>query len=616
MKASHIQLLPDNVIKQIAAAEVVQRPAMVVKELLENAIDAQSTTIKLAIVDGGKQLIQVIDNGIGMNEIDAVRCFERYATSKISSIEDLFAIKTLGFRGEALAAISSVAQIELITKIAQQEVGTRVTMQAGILKKKQSVAAPQGTQITVKNIFFNIPARRNFLKATATETKYIIEAFQQAAITRPDIHFKYSQNNKSLYNLPPTKPLQRIVHLFGENYQKHLIPCEEHTETVALSGYVGMPSYAKKTRGGQFLFVNNRYVKSPFIHHAVKKAFENLILPDTFPFYVLNLTVPPNTIDVHVHPMKTEVKFDDENLIYTLVSSAIKKSLAVNHVIPSIDFDTNINQDPLTFPQQPPAKPEIATQQDAHYTQFKNDLHTSSQPINPNPINNPQHNLTPIVKIESTAYYKETTTTHNEGEKTPKILPTHRFLTLHQTYILTPVKSGFLALDIKAAYERILYERYLQYLIQPDAVQKLLFPLTTTLSYPDFELLTSCKPLIEKLGFRLEMKPPNTVLFTAQPTDLKEQNLQNLIEELLEQYKTAHTLNPHKNKEEKWIQSLAKRLAHHKKCEQLTQEQMGILVDQLFACKNSNYTPDGKKIWYKISLDTFTQFLSEQIKEG
>ena len=614
MKASTIQLLPEKVISQIAAAEVVQRPAAVVKELLENAIDAHSTSIQLVVEDGGKQLIQVIDDGDGMGEEDAARCFERHATSKISSLDDLFNIQTLGFRGEALASIAAVAQVELITKRGGDELGTKVTIQGGKLKSQEAVAAKKGTQITVKNIFFNIPARRNFLKATPTETKYVIEEFQRAAITHPEISFSYWQNGHQLYSLPATKAIQRIVHIFGENYQKNLIRCQETTDTIALSGYVGAPSHSKKTRGGQFLFVNNRYVKSAFIHHAVKKAFEGLIVPDTFPFYILNLTVPRDSIDVHVHPMKTEVKFEDESIIYTLVSAAIKKALAVHHIVPSIDFDTNVNQNPLNFFPQPPVQAHTDTKEEGRYAQFKRHVpeHMEKAPSMP-PAPLKEEEAAPnisLLTIESGA--NEKLMKSMAGEKAGIEEDEKQFFCLHNTYIFTSLKSGMLVIDLKAAYERILYERYGGYLKdQPHAVQKLLFPIKTELNQADYALLEDCKGHIEKLGFRLEMTPPTTVVFTAQPSEAKDKNLQQLLEELIEQYKaTSHVDQGEEGLA--WARSLAKRIASHKRKKKLTPHETRLLVDQLFACEHAHYTPEGRRTWYKVSSDAFAQFLMEE----
>lgn len=613
MNVSRIHLLPDNVISQIAAAEVVQRPAAVVKELLENAIDAHSKEIKLIVREGGKQLIQVIDDGDGMTPEDAERCFERHATSKIASVEDLFNIQTLGFRGEALASIAAVAQVELITKTAEDELGTKIIIEGGKLKSKTAVATKKGTQITVKNLFFNIPARRNFLKSTTAENRHIIEELQRAALTNPEVAFSYWQNDHHLYSLKASKPIHRIVQLFGENYQKHLIPCQEDAHTIQLQGYIAAPSQSKKTRGGQFLFVNNRYVKSPFIHHAIKKAFEGLILPDTFPFYVLKLAVPTESIDVHVHPMKTEVKFEDESLIYTIVSAAIKKALAVHHVIPSIDFDTNVNENPLTFSSNPPTRPPSGTpttKEESDYAQFKNSFHDhktsaiQTQIPETDEVNTSSQSL---LKIGSDANYKI-----KEAPTEQKMLDNNRekrFLNLHNTYILTPLKSGMLVVNLKAAYERILYERYCTYLEKkPNAVQKLLFPAQVKVAPADFSLIQTCQSHIEKLGFRIEMKSPDTVTFTAQPPEAEGKDLQKLLEELIEQYKATYALDT-KKEGEAWAKSFAKRIASYQKKKVLEQNEVHALVDQLFACKNANYTPEGKRTWHVVPTETFTRFL-------
>ena len=609
MNQSRIHLLPENVVSQIAAAEVVQRPAAVVKELVENAIDAGSTHIKLVIQEGGKQLIQVIDNGEGMSEADARRCFERHATSKISSVEDLFNIQTLGFRGEALSSIATVAQVELITKTSDDTLGTKVIIEGGKIKKQSPTATPKGTQITVKNIFFNTPARRNFLKSTAAENRHIIEEFQRAALMHPHITFTYWQNGAQMYNLRPAKLIQRIVHLFGDNYQKHLIPCKEDAGEITLDGYIGAPSQSKRTRGGQFLFVNGRYIKSALIHHAIKKAFEGLILPDTFPFYILSLTVPPQSIDIHVHPMKTEVKFDDDSLIYTIVTAAIKKALAVHHAIPSIDFGTNVNENPLSFTSAPIAQPPKPTAEERAYTQFSHTLHHTPPQAIP-PREHTPSSTEGFLTIDSNANFRQQTDTqsHQSFDSTQE----KKFLNLHNTYILAPVKSGILVVNLKAAYQRILYERYCTNLShKPDSVQKLLFPSHVTLTPADFSLVQDCQESIEKLGFRLEMCPPDRVTFTAQPPEAQGKELQELIEELIEQYKSSQTLSQTK-KEERWAKSLAKRIASYKRKKMLNPNEMQSLVDQLFACKNANYTPDGKKTWCTLPLNSFSQLLSDQ----
>ena len=342
-----IRLLPDSIANQIAAGEVVQRPASVVKELIENAIDADSRAIKVVIKDAGKALIQVIDNGVGMSEVDARMSFEKHATSKIRTSEDLFNIQTMGFRGEALASIAAVAQLEMETCHKKGELGTRIVIEGAEVKTQTPVAAPQGTKISVKNLFFNVPARRNFLKSNPVETKHMIDEFQRAALARPDIVFSFYQNAQEIYQLTAAKLSHRIVHLFGDAYKKQLVPCQEATNSLKLQGYIGKPAYAKKTRGEQFFFVNQRFIKSPYLNHAVKNAFEGLLSQDVFPFYVLFIDIDPQRIDVNVHPTKTEIKFEDERMVYSILTAAIKQALAVHHVTPSIDFEQNVNFDPF-----------------------------------------------------------------------------------------------------------------------------------------------------------------------------------------------------------------------------------------------------------------------------
>jgi DNA mismatch repair protein MutL len=338
-----IQLLPDSIANQIAAGEVVQRPSSVVKELLENSIDAEATQVQLIVREAGKTLIQVIDNGKGMSETDARMCFERHATSKIRTSDDLFKIRTMGFRGEAMASIAAVSQVELKTRRSTDELGTMVRIEASEHKAQEAISTPEGTNLLVKNLFYNVPARRNFLKSNPVEMRHIIDEFQRVALSNPDIAFSLYHNDAEIYNLPSGKLSRRIVDLFGKSYREQLAPCEEETSFVTVRGFVGKPQFAKKTRGEQFFFANNRFIKNSYLNHAVMSAFEGLMPEGSHPFYVLFIEIDPVHIDINVHPTKTEIKFDDERTVYAIVQAAVRKSMSQHNLAPSLDFDTNIN---------------------------------------------------------------------------------------------------------------------------------------------------------------------------------------------------------------------------------------------------------------------------------
>lgn len=584
-----ISLLPDHIANQIAAGEVVQRPASVVKELLENAIDAKSTSIKVVIKDAGTRLIHVTDNGDGMNEIDARMCFERHATSKIKTDKDLLSIQTLGFRGEALASIAAVAQIDLTTREAGESLGTHITLSASTIQKQTPTTAPFGTTISVKNLFFNVPARRNFLKTPAIEKKHIIDEFQRIALANPQIAFHLYQNNTSIYQLPPQKTAQRIIHLFGKNYQNKLLPCQVSTDLLQIHGYIAPPKEAKKTRGQQFFFVNNRYIKNNYLHHAVKKAFEGLLPPDTFPFYVLYINLPATHIDVNVHPTKTEIKFQEETLVYGIVKTAIQRALATYHITPALDIEQTEGYNSLFHPT-------TTAQQDKNYMLFKSIAaeknipappSSTSDTLQPEPIKQSD-------KSSSTFQEKLQLSSHN--------------LQLHNKYIIAQIKSGMLLIDQHAAEERIIYERILDQTKKTTInTQQLLLPTKITLQPGDLILLQACNKELQTLGFQYTIHPPTTLTVTGIPPEIQHQSIQMLFEELIEQfkcYKTALALP----KKEKWARTMAKRMQANKS-KKLLPAAVGNLIEKLFACKNPNYTPDGKRIWKILTLEKLSTLL-------
>ena len=623
MSTNIVQLLPDALANQIAAGEVIQRPASVVKELVENAVDAGGNHIKVIIKDAGKTLIQVIDDGIGMSEVDARMSLEKHATSKINQAEDLFNIHTMGFRGEALPSIAAIAQMEIVTRTTGTELGTKLIVEGSKIKIQESTAASLGTNISVKNLFFNVPARRNFLKSTPVETKHIVEEFQYIALSRPDIAFSLYQNDQETYRLPAGKLAQRIIHLFGESYKKQLISCQEGTDIIQIYGYVGNPSYAKKTRGEQFFFVNRRYIKSTYLHHAVKNAFEALIPKDTFPFYVLFIDILPKYIDVNVHPTKTEIKFEDERMVYAILQSTVRQALS-NHTTLELDFEQNVNLDPLGLQHTQKANNNF-TKSNRQYSSFKNfdraavsqqewedlfqridntnskdipDLYVEKQ-VN-TCMEEPMHMRAGLeIQLKNLPDASVTLTTSVEnGTK----------MQLHTIYILASVKSGLLLIEQQAAHERILYEKYLQHLQNnTGSSQQLLFSQHITLNPADFELLQDYKLALHTLGFSIEDFGNNTIILTGYPAEAAQCNPEKLLEDLLEQIKwnQSHlTLNFQEN--------IARSLAKHasiQKGKKLTSIEIDSLVDQLFACQNPTHAPDGRKIWNILTMEDLHKLL-------
>ncbi|MEM7383167.1 MAG: DNA mismatch repair endonuclease MutL [Bacteroidota bacterium] len=606
--AHRIHLLPDTLANQIAAGEVIQRPASVVKELLENAIDAGGKHIKVIIKEAGKALIQVIDDGIGMSEVDARMSLEKHATSKISTVADLFNIQTMGFRGEALPSIAAVSQLVIETRTQDEELGTCIVAQGAVVKSQEPVAIDPGTKVSVKNLFFNVPARRNFLKSGPVETKHIIDEFQRAALAKPDFAFSLYQNGQETYQLPATDRLShRIVHLFGDSYKKQLAPCQEATDLIQIRGYLGSPTYAKKTRGEQFFFVNKRFIKSAYLHHAVRRAFEGLLPPDTFPFYVLCIDIDPTYIDVNVHPAKTEIKFSDEHMVYAVLAAAIKQALSVHHIAPSLDFEQDVNFAPLRLPKSTNTN-KLSSVADTSYTQLKSlgsskankqDWEKLFERLNEAPKLAPTQNL--LSAIPPPPRENATTPLATSQETATK-------LQLHARYILAPVKSGLLLVDQSTAHERILYEKYQQALAnEPGATQKLFFPHQITLNPADLVLLQEHEAAFRALGFVIEPFGKDSIIVSGCPTEATDHDPKQLLEGLIEQIKW----NKKHLKlaiQENLARSLAKRSCIQPETK-LDTAAMDTLVNQLFACQQAAYTPDGRKIWTIITLEELAGLL-------
>lgn len=592
-----IQLLPDSIANQIAAGEVVQRPASAVKELLENSIDSGAKNIRLIVKDAGKTLIQVIDDGSGMSETDARMSLERHATSKIRKAEDLFSLYTMGFRGEALASIAAVSQLEIKTRLAQDELGTLLVVEGSDVKKQELVACEKGTNICVKNLFFNIPARRNFLKSNPVELKHIIDEFQRLAIAHPEIAFSLVQTDELIYDLPAAKITQRVVNLFGKSYQEQLATCQEETDLVKVSGFVGKPDFARKTRGEQFLFVNKRFIRSNYLHHAIMNAFEGLLPDNSFPFYVLFVEINPRHIDVNVHPTKTEIKFDDERAVYAVVRSAVRQAIGSHNLTPAIDFGADVNII---------AKLNQASSQSKEVyfdERFSIALHQSNQQ-NWEKLFEGQEKSQPQPQPEEkqlhTLRFESAINQSNDVEE-------KALFQLHGRYIVKQVKSGMMIVDQQAAHERILFEKFLMQLKNKSAQsQQSLFPQAIKFSAPDFALILEMRQEIEALGFRIEIFGKDTLVVNGVPTAVSSGREKELFEGLIEQFKTnqSELALP---LQENLARSFAKR-ASIKKGSALGKEEMKSLIDGLFTCSSPNYTPDGRTTFFIFELNKIESY--------
>lgn len=610
-----IQLLPDSVANQIAAGEVVQRPASAVKELIENAIDAGADKIQLILKDAGKSLIQVIDNGCGMSLTDARMCFERHATSKIRKAEDLFAIRTMGFRGEAMASIAAIAQVELKSRRHEDELGTCICIEGSEVIKQEPCSANTGTSISIKNLFYNTPARRNFLKSNPVEMRHIIDEFQRVALANPQVFLTMHHDGQEVYHLPSASLKQRIIHLLGNNYNQRLVPVEEDTTIIRLNGYVGKPEFARKTRGEQFFFVNNRFIKDAYLNHAVLTAFEELLPDESYPLYVLFIDIDPAKIDINVHPTKTEIKYQDERSIYAIIRSAVKRSLGKYNITPTLDFDQEnsighlITQKPFeeivqpTIAFNPDFNPFAAEKRPerefSSYTRGDSD-HRAAIPKNWDTLyeiakkeESLQHEMhaSPVTAINETEISKS-------GEK--------QFFQVHNRFILSQIKSGFMLINQQTAHERILYERYLQQLDTHSGVsQQSLFPQSVTLNSADYELLRELLPDIRALGFDIREFGKNTVVVDGIPADITNANEHELLEQLLEGFKNNLAILK-LDKRDNLARSLARNAAI-KTGTKLSMEEMNQLIDQLFACQMPNLALNGKPVITTFTLNELAE---------
>lgn len=600
-----ISLLPDHVANQIAAGEVVQRPASVVKELLENAIDAGATQIKLIVKDAGKSLIQVIDNGKGMSPFDARLCFERHATSKIKNADDLFNIHTKGFRGEALASIAAVAQVELKTRQQQDAVAQLIEIDGGKFVQQSECQAPVGTSFSIKNLFFNIPARRNFLKEDSTELRHIIEEFERVALPHYNIHFILYSNNNELFNLPAAGLIQRIMGLFSHNLNQKLVPIEQSTDVVKISGYVGKPETAKKKRGEQYFFVNNRFIKSPYLNHAVYEAYRELIASDAHPAYYIFLEVDPKTIDVNIHPTKTEIKFIDDKTIYALLHSSVKRALGKANVGPSLDFEAE-----MSFNLDAPTHNKTITQPTVSVNPDYNPFKTKSFSGGNSSVN------TSNKKNWETLYdgfknsneeLPEQTTFSNETVELNNETVTYKAFQLSGKYIVTSFGQNAVLIDQQRAHERILYEHFLNIKEQnPNSVQQMLFPIHMELSNNDFVLIQGLKSEFNVLGFDLEPFGKNNIVINGTPAELGELNAQQMIEGILESYK-LNLLDKKIDMHDNLCRALAKNTCI-KYGKFLDDTEMQTIISHLLNCNEPLYSPNGKPVMMEVEKEEIEKF--------
>lgn len=607
--SSIIQLLPDHVANQIAAGEVVQRPASVVKELLENAVDAKATDIKLIIKDAGKSLIQVIDNGVGMSVTDSRLCFERHATSKIRQAEDLFSLHTKGFRGEALASIAAIAHVEMKTKQDQEELGTHIVIEGGKFMSQEPAVLPKGTSFAVKNLFFNIPARRNFLKSETVEQRHIVDEFQRVAMAHPSIHFTMYHNGSEMFNLPISNFRQRIVNIFSGKTNEKLVPVKEETDIVSLQGFVGKPEFAKKNRGEQFFFVNDRFIKSGYLHHAVMAAYEGLLKDGSQPSYFLYLTVPPHTIDINIHPTKTEIKFDDEHALYAILRSAIKHSLGQFNVAPVLDFDRDPNLDtPYQYQNKEAEFPTI--QVDRSYNPFAEDKPSKSFSSSPSyKKTEAQPNWESLYvglkqagqELAEMTFENDTVTSSlfEENEVEQEVKRTYQ---IHKKYIVSPIKSGMVIINQNRAHERVLYEAFLTSMtVHQASSQQLLFPLQLYFSAPEMELLAELQSALENTGFVFEAMADDHVLISGLPVNVTESEISIVLEELLRDLQDGIPDSSF-SQNDTIAKSMARSLAI-KTGTYLTEKEQENLVHNLFACKEPDVSPFQKPTFITMSVE-------------
>lgn len=601
--ADIIRLLPDAVANQIAAGEVIQRPASVVKELMENAIDAHADSIMVVLKDSGRTLIQIADNGCGMSDTDARMAFERHATSKITQSNDLFALQTFGFRGEALASIAAVAEVSMRTRRPSDELGTLLEIAASEIRSHEPDGCPEGTTITVRNLFFNVPARRKFLKSNTTELKHILSEFQRVVLCHPEVEFSLVHNEYRIFHLPKSNYKQRIVHLFGKTATANLISINTSTSIANIHGYVGKPEMAKKSGGDQYFFVNNRYMKHPMFHRAVMQAFERLIPGDAHPAYFVYFEVDPETIDVNIHPAKTEIKFENDQALFQMLLASVREGLGKFNAVPSIDFETSGLIDIPILSQA--GTIEVPRENiNLAYNPFET---TAEEDFRAKEKSREKDNLAAWQSLyegfEGSASAEQTEAEKDQAEAGlfGYQSKASNFLQIKNKYILAPVKSGLMIIDQKRAHERILFETYLGLASQEDiAIQKILFPKTIPLSPVDYTLALTVLPDLQAVGFDVCDFGNNTLVINGIPAGLDNVDPVMVLLKTIGNYRETEHLQV--DIKERIAGNLASASAIDYG-ESLSHQEMQGLFDNLFACRMPNFTFDGKPVLQIIAID-------------
>jgi len=606
--ADIIQLLPDHVANQIAAGEVVQRPASVVKELLENAVDAGATSIQLIVKEGGKTLVQVVDNGMGMSPVDARLSFERHATSKIKTAQDLFKLSTKGFRGEALASIAAIAHVEMLTRPSDDEVGTHLKIEGSTVVFQEAAATPKGTSVAVKNLFYNIPARRNFLKSNQVEFRHITDEFHRVALAHPGVVFHFYHNGSELFHLPSGSYRKRLVHVFGGKTDEKLVPVQEETQVVSIEGYICKPEFARKSRGEQFFFVNNRFIKSPYLHHAILAAFEGLIKPDAHPGYFLYLTVDPTSIDINIHPTKTEIKFDDEHTIYAIIRSTVKHSLGQFHLAPMIDFDQNQNlETPYAYQNKEASYPGVSV--DAGFNPFqestaKHAFRAGNEKKSARGWENMFVGLESKVGQEdsfSSVHFESETITGTmfpDASKTADNEATT--FQLRRKYIVTTIKSGMLIIDQNKAHQRVLYENFLKCITGKETLsQQLLFPINVFFSKGHIEIIRQIQDNLSTLGFVFTSIEEDKVEISGVPPLVPQSEVGIVLDQLISDWNME--ISEHDFSQSDMLAKTMSKTLAVKTGVILDPVSQIALVNDLFACKESMLSPFNKSIYITLS---------------
>lgn len=605
-----IHLLSDSVANQIAAGEVIQRPASVIKELVENSMDAGATKISVQLKDSGRTVIQVTDNGKGMSPTDARMAFERHATSKIREAADLFAIRTMGFRGEALASIASVADVELKTRRESDEVGTFIHISGSEIISQEVISCPEGTTFIVKNLFFNVPARRKFLKTNTTELRHIISEIQRVALASPEISFSIYHNGTVIYDLPSTNFRKRIVNLFGTAMNQSLVPIHTETSLAKIQGFIGQPKFARRTFGEQYFFVNGRYMKHPFFHKGVIQAYERILPNEMIPAYFICFEVDPESIDINIHPTKTEIKFEAESAIWQMLHASVREALGKFNVVPSIDFDQEGSLDIPIAPRSTEGLVQPSIQYDPNYNPFESHSVTFKsrgfssvgqdqnwQQLYGEAVKGFTFDIEPEESHQQQTFFKE-------DEKERRFEDAKKYIVLKNRYILTPVKSGLMVIDQRRAHQRILFEKFIEIISGEEGLsQQLLFPQTIEINSADAALLRSMLDELNSIGFDLREFGPSTFIINGVPGVLGENDPKGVIEMFIEEYKSSVF-----DIKEKARERLAFSLAMASSIDhgyQLSNEEASHLIDSLFACQSPNFSPTGKPVVEIIPFEEF-----------